>query len=213
MISRSDRKDVVAVLAAARLFASDQERALPTVSICNISQGGALLEIEALAARDIDVEKVSKVYLSCSLFPTEIEALPVWSSVAPSALLIGVRFLSLDSAARDAIDKHLRDQRGVPRQDAEFIGSVRRVDGTERYRVIVDNISVTGALVWLVDQRSAPLERGDDVEFSCQYLFIGTIECPAQIVWLNNDGTNMLLGLQFLSLRDADRRIIEKFVG
>ena len=106
------------------------------------------------------------------------------------------------------------DRRRARRQDADFPASLAIADHGE-WNGMVDNISVTGALVTMdpVDVDDTRLRPGTRVVFRCQYFFVEMMECHSTIAWSHGDAEKIAVGLCFENLRDTDFKRIQRFVG
>jgi hypothetical protein len=106
------------------------------------------------------------------------------------------------------------DRRRALRQDADFQASLTTPDG-EAWNAIVENISVTGALLTMepVEVDTTKLSPGTRVVFTCQYMFIEMMECHSTVAWIHQDEEEVQVGVCFEDLKDTDLRFIERFVG
>ncbi len=220
MQERKTRKDVIAASGSAVLLggAEQPELVYPTLSICNISLGGAMLEIPIGedTARAACPAVRQKLRLKSSLFVSaEITADVVWTRRVEQACVVGVRFCDIRPEDQARIEEHLRDRRNALRQQADFSASVQSLEqaGSAVWPAVVENISITGVLLTLPDSESPRFQPGSRVHFTCQYLFMDTLTCTGVVAWYHRERDLTQLGLFFENIDAQHRKLIERFVG
>jgi c-di-GMP-binding flagellar brake protein YcgR len=157
-----------------------------------------------------------QIRLSSSLFASpDVLADLVWTRCVEKTFMVGVRFRDILPADQERIEEHLRDRRNALRQQADFSASVQSLEEASSAvcPALVENISITGALITLPEPDTPSFAPGSRVRFTCQYLFMDTFTCTGVVAWHHQDRDVTQLGLFFEDLDAQHRKLIERFVG